>query len=264
MSSTDSTTRFSDRVAHYILARPGYPAALLELCRRELDLGRDQVIADVGSGTGILTRLFLGNGNVVFGVEPNREMREAGEEFLSAYAKFYSVDGTAEATTLAEKSMDFVVAGQAFHWFELARTRAEFMRVLRPEGFVMLVWNERVATGSAFAEGYEALTRAYSADYTKVSRSWLTSADAAVLGPFFGPGGYRVASFGNEQSLDFQGLSARVQSSSYMPLAEQPEFDPMMGALTRLFEENQREGRVRIAYETKAYWGRLTRYESRP
>ncbi len=257
MSVTDSTRRFSDRVAHYVLARPGYPAALFEYCQLELGLGPAQVIADVGSGTGILARLFLGNGNEIFGVEPNREMREAGEAYLADYAKFQSVEGTAEATTLTEQSVDFIVAGQAFHWFKLGPARAEFVRILRPAGWVLLVWNERMLDGSAFAEGYEALTRTYSTDYAKVSRSWVTSSGAEVLGPFFGPDGYRVVSFDNEQMLDFDGLSARVLSSSYMPLAGQTGFEPMMASLARLFDENQRDGRVRILYKTNAFFGRM-------
>ncbi len=109
------------------------------MLREECGLTGASVVADVGSGTGILSRLFLKNGNRVFGVEPNREMREAGERLLGGYASFTSVPGTAEATTLRNGSVDLVTAGQAFHWFQAEETRREFARVLRPGGWAVLI-----------------------------------------------------------------------------------------------------------------------------
>ena len=124
------TERFSTRVENYVKYRPGYPPAVLDLLKAECGLTPASVIADIGSGTGILTRLFLGNGNHVFGVEPNQAMREAGEQLLADFGGFVSVAATAEETTLPDRSADFVTAGQAFHWFNLARTRPEFARDL--------------------------------------------------------------------------------------------------------------------------------------
>ncbi len=234
MGANDSTTRFSDRVAHYVFARPGYPIALLEFCRRKLGLEAGQVVADVGSGTGILTQLFLENGNAVFGVEPNREMRQAGEAFLAKYARFHSVEGTAESTTLEDRSVDFVVAGQAFHWFDVGRARREFARIVRPGGWALLIWNDRRVMGSKFAEQYERLLRTWSNDYEKVSSKWTTSAGGAVLDELFGAGGHRVVSFDNEQVLDFEGLMGRILSSSYMPLAGDARHQGMLEEARRM------------------------------
>ena len=109
---SNSTTRFSDRVAYYIKYRPGYPAKVITLLNREIGLSPATVIADIGSGTGISSELFLKNGNRVFGVEPNQPMREAAESRLAGYDAFISINGTAEATTLPDASVDLVTAGQ--------------------------------------------------------------------------------------------------------------------------------------------------------
>jgi SAM-dependent methyltransferase len=130
-------------VNHYARHRPPYPPAVLHLLETECGLTSASVVADVGSGTGILSEPFLRNGNRVFGVEPNKGMREAGERRLGQHPRFTSVAGTAEAKTLASDSVDFVATGQAFHWFDPERSRTELARILKPRGCVALVWNWR-------------------------------------------------------------------------------------------------------------------------
>src|SRR5216684_3884034 len=172
MTFADAKQRFSNRVADYVRYRPSYPSALIELLREECGLRPDHVVADVGSGTGILSRMFLENGNRVLGVEPNDAMRGAGKEYLSAFKNFSSIAGSAEATTLPDASVDFVSVAQAFHWFEPAATRREFLRILRPEGTVVIVWNDRQLDTTQFLRDYEALLRRFSTDYAKVSESY--------------------------------------------------------------------------------------------
>ncbi len=155
MLATDSKERFSNRVEDYVRYRPGYPRAVLDLLREECGFAPESVVADIGSGTGILTQMLLENGNVVYGVEPNAEMRAAGESLLQRYARFRSVAGSAEATTLPDASVDFVFVGQAFHWFEPKAARAEFERVLKPRGWVAVIWNERKKDATAFLREYE-------------------------------------------------------------------------------------------------------------
>src|SRR6266581_6258084 len=137
VAMNDPTQRFSNRVENYLRYRPRYPAEILEVLRAECGLQATSLIADVGSGTGFLAELFLSNGNQVFGIEPNPEMREAGEQLLRSYPKFTAVAATAEITTLPEASVDFVTAGQAFHWFDRERCRDEFRRILRPASWVV-------------------------------------------------------------------------------------------------------------------------------
>ena len=252
--TNDPTGRFSTRVADYVKYRPGYPRAVLGLLEEECGLNPTSVVADVGSGTGLLSELFLKNGNRVYGVEPNREMREAGERLLAAYANFVSLDGRAEETTLDDGSVDFVTAGQAFHWFDPARARREFMRILRPGGWVVLVWNDRRTTGTPFLEDYERLLLEYGTDYAAVSAKYM---EESMLSTLFGAAGSRTASFDNEQVFDFDGLRGRLASSSYAPEPGHPDYDPMTRELVDLFRRHERDGRVVVTYDTKVFYGRL-------
>jgi ubiquinone/menaquinone biosynthesis C-methylase UbiE len=130
----DPTQRFSSRVENYVKYRPGYPPAILDLLRDKCGLTSASTVADIGSGTGILTGLLLKSGARVFGVEPNPDMRAAGERLLAGQANFTSLAGTAEATTLPAQSVGIITAGQAFHWFDREPTRREFQRILQPGG----------------------------------------------------------------------------------------------------------------------------------
>ena len=252
--TTDHTARFSTRVADYVKYRPGYPPAVLRLLEEECGLDSTSIVADVGSGTGILSELFLRNGNRVYGVEPNREMREAGERLLAAHTNFVSVDGRAEATMLDDASVNFVTAGQAFHWFDPPHARREFIRVLRPDGWVVLVWNDRRTGGTPFLEEYERLLLEYSTDYKEVSVKY---AEESMLAALYGPSEMRTKTFDNEQVFDFDGLRGRLTSSSYTPEPGHPNFDPLMRELEALFRRHERDGRVVVAYDTKVFYGRL-------
>jgi SAM-dependent methyltransferase len=254
MMTADPTRRFSSRVEDYVKYRPGYPEALVRLLESECGLTPDSVIADVGSGTGLLSELFLTGGNRVYGVEPNREMREAGERLLASYPNYASVEGRAEATTLEDASVDFVTAGQAFHWFDPPHARREFARILRPGGWVVLVWNDRRTSGSPFLEDYERLLIEYSTDYAEVSVKY---AAESMLAALFGPSEPFRQTFDNEQVFDFDGLRGRLTSSSYTPEPGHPNFEPMMRALEALFRRHQHDGRVVVGYDTKVFYGRL-------
>jgi SAM-dependent methyltransferase len=255
----DSTQRFSDRVEYYVQSRPRYPQALVEFCRDELGLNPRHQIADIGSGTGFLSELFLRNGNAVFGVEPNDPMRQAAENLLAPFANFKSVKATAESTQLDAGAFDFVMAGQAFHWFDRARAKVEFRRILRPGGWVLLVWNERRKgeSGGRFLSDYDAVVRDFEIDWHKIRHEKITGADTAALDEFFAPTGWKLQTFDNPQSLDLDGVIARALSSSYLPLPGQPRCDEMLQRLHEAFSRCQTDGRVWMEYETKAYYGRL-------
>ena len=254
MLATDSKERFSNRVEDYVRYRPGYPRAVLELLREECGLAPESVVADVGSGTGILTQMFLENGNVVHGVEPNAEMRQAGESLLQRYARFRSVAGSAEATTLPDASVDFVFVGQAFHWFEPKAARAEFERVLKPRGWVAVIGNERKQDETAFLREYETFLRTFGTDYEEVSEKYPQDRS---MRKFFGAGAGGKKSFANEQAFDFDGLRGRLLSSSYSPPKGHPQHEPMLEALEKLFAEHAEDGRVRFEYLTHVYYGQL-------
>jgi SAM-dependent methyltransferase len=250
----DPTSRFTDRVFDYARYRPSYPSQLFDLLRDELGLRPGHVVADVGSGTGILCEPLLANGNVVFAVEPNRAMARAAQERFGGDPRFRDVDGRAEATGLLPASVDLIVAAQAFHWFDAARAREEFQRILRPGGSVVLVWNSRRLDGSPFLRDYEAFLHEWGTDYKEVSARYEVEADMRTL---FGAGGFARRRFDNVQSFDLDGLGGRLKSSSYAPPPGHPRHEPMLRALAGLFAAHQQEGRVSFEYDTNVYYGRL-------
>lgn len=247
---TDSTTRFSNRVENYVKYRPGYPKDILQLFRDEMNLTGSSVVADVGSGTGISARLFLENGNTVYGIEPNAAMRAAAEEYLKDFPAFMSIDGTSDATGLDDGSVDIVIAAQAFHWFDPESSRAEFRRVLRKGGYIALIWNERQLDTTAFLIEYEQFLLKFASDYTKVRHE---NTDEKELRKFFG-GEFRTATFQNSQIFDFEGLKGRVLSSSYMPSENNPGFGPMVAELQRLFAKHEERGKIKVLYDTNIHY----------
>lgn len=246
--------RFSDRVEDYIRYRPDYPPELLAELAGVCRLGNDVDVADIGSGTGILSRQLLATGFRVFAVEPNCAMREAAEGLCAVEERFTSVDGTAEATTLPSSSVDLVTCAQAFHWFDRHRVRPEFQRILRPDGMVALIWNERRKEGSPFLEAYETLLQRFGTDYNAVDHNNIETSD---LGAFFGGSHYRTLIFGNVQRLDRTGIEGRLMSSSYVPNRASPEVSPMIAALDEIFSRHNEGGYVRLEYTTTMYLGAL-------
>jgi SAM-dependent methyltransferase len=282
---SDSTTRFSDRVEDYVKYRPHYPREILPYLHEKYSFGSSWDVADIGSGTGISTELFLNNGNRVFAVEPNAEMRAKAEQLLEVgrvpkaegrdwsdgkggersggeepggsgegpCGVFVSIDGTAETTGLAAGSVRLVVAGQAFHWFDAVKSRAEFVRILRPGGIVVLIWNERLAD-TAFEKAYDALIELHGKDYKTSNHRNITE---ERIGSFYRPGGYELQQFSNEQRFDFEGLKGRLLSSSYMPKSG-AGYASMLQDLQQLFDQFRQDGRVRVGYHTNVYSGALT------
>ena len=255
MTFTDSKERFSNRVADYIRYRPGYTTAVRDLLRAECGLKSGHDIADIGSGTGFLSELFLKNGNRVFGVEPNEAMRQAGEEYLAEFDSFTSINGSAEATTLESASVDFVASGQAFHWFDKDAARSEFSRILKPGGWAVVVWNERLTDTTPFLREYEALIRQYGTDYSKVNESYPREEQ---MKNFFGANEFRPYEVPNHQDFDFDGIAGRLRSSSYMPAPGNPSFEPMMAELRKMFDAHNESGRIRLEYTTRIYFGHLS------
>lgn len=248
----DSKHRFSNRTDDYVKYRPGYPPEVLETLKTKFGLTSAQSIADVGSGTGISTELFLKNGNEVFAVEPNEPMRRTAECLLAKFQKFHSIAASAEATTLPDHSIDLIVAAQAFHWFDPEPTKKEFQRILKPGGHCAVLFNDRRVGGTPFAEAYEVLLKSLESDYEKVKHKNVTEKrHRAFLGA------YRMFTFPNEQRFDFDGLLGRLRSSSYSPKEGSSGFEPMVTGLRKIFDENQKGGQVTMEYTTQLFVGQL-------
>jgi SAM-dependent methyltransferase len=251
--SQSPTARFSDRVENYVRYRPGYPPEVLDLLRAECGLQASHIIADIASGTGVFTRMLLENGNSVLAVEPNTEMREAGVHELESSDRLVSVAGTAEETTLRSASVDFVTAAQAAHWFDLPRARTEFARILRPEGWCVLIWNERRTATTPFLRDYEQLLLTYGTDYKEVRHERTT----AIIHEFFAPVPHQERVFDLRQQFDYEGAAGRLLSSSYVPLEGHPGFAPMMQELERIFRAHAMDDKVGFEYDTRVYYGHL-------
>jgi SAM-dependent methyltransferase len=249
----DPVERFGNRVADYVRWRPGYPAALTAHLRVRNWLWPGTSVADVGAGTGLSSALFLDAGCIVHAVEPNVPMREAAADLFGGRENFHSVDGRAEATTLASASVDLVAAGTAFHWFDQAPTRIEFARILRPGGHIVLFWNLRRQDG--FMLEYEAILRAHCCGYAEVESS--RRADEPAIRAFFGAGFLETETFPNAQRLDFEGLLGRARSSSYAPRPGDEAYEPLREALRAAFERSAVDGHVTLNYDTRLYAGRM-------
>jgi SAM-dependent methyltransferase len=251
----DPTLRFSSRVENYARYRPRYPGEVIETLRRECDFAPASIVADIGSGTGVLAELFLENGNEVFAVEPNREMRRAAERILGKYIGFHSIAGRAESTALEGQSVDFVLVGTAFHWFALDQTRHEFRRILKPSGWVVVAWNERDFQTTPFLIAYDRLLKRHAPDYAREKHKNVYD---TALGNFYGPGGFAEKTFSCMQELDYAGLVGRMQSSSYTPEPGHSSYDPMIAELREIYRAHEVNGCVTIRYLTRMYYGRLT------
>jgi ubiquinone/menaquinone biosynthesis C-methylase UbiE len=252
MPAPNATSRFSDRVENYVRYRPGYPVDVLRVLKNECGLDPQHVVADIASGTGIWTRMLLENGNRVFGVEPNAEMRQAGERLLAEFGRFTSVAGTAEATTLPDQSVDFVTAAQAAHWFDPPKARREFVRILKPGGWLVLLWNERLTDTTPFLRDYEHLLLTFGTDYTEVRH------EHTMVNQFYDPAPYQERTFRNLQEFGYEGIEGRLLSSSYVPGPGDAKYEPMLHELRKIFDAHAVGGRATFEYKTRVFFGRLS------
>jgi SAM-dependent methyltransferase len=252
---TDSISRFTRTVENYVKYRPGYPFEVVEFLQRTCQLTDAAVVVDVASGTGFLAEIFLKNGNQVIGIEPNADMRAAGQQHLRNYPRFTSISATAETTTLDANSVDLITAGQAFHWFDKEKSRQEFARILKPDGWVALVWNI-ARNKTPFMVAYEQIWLNYLAP-PSTSIETDRQAIEADLRTWYAPGIVNFESFNNSQVVDFDGLRGRILSSSYSPAPEHPKYSPMLEELEAIFQAHQVNGKVTIEYECRVCYGQL-------
>jgi SAM-dependent methyltransferase len=244
--------RFSNRVGDYVRHRPGYPPELIAWLCDVIDLRPAWIVADVGSGTGLLARGFCRHGNLVYGVEPNAAMRAAAEEAFAHEPHFVSIDGSAEATTLPDGSVDLVAAGQAFHWFDPEPARREWRRILSPGGRALIVFNSRRVETTPFMRAYDAFLMTHAVDYQGVDhRRVLGDGLRAFLDDM------HEWRFEVSRTMTFEDVRGLSMSSSYVPAPEHPKHAAFMHGLEKLVGEHAHDGTVEMLYQTEAYVGRL-------
>jgi ubiquinone/menaquinone biosynthesis C-methylase UbiE len=252
LAQCNPTGRFTGLAELYAKSRPSYPVAAVDWIVDHCGLESGCRLVDVGSGTGISSRLFAQRGLHVLGLEPNAEMRAKAEGASdpAAVPPTY-VDGRAEQTGLPDHYADAVLAAQAFHWFEPESTLREFHRILKPNGWVMLLWNER-DDRDPFTAAYSAIVRSTpEAAAVELPRSH--AGEPLLHSPLF-QNAQRVV-FANEQLLDEANLQGRAFSASYAP--RQPTAaEAFAEALKVVFARFQQDGQVRLQYETSVYVGR--------
>ena len=252
--ASDPTTRFSIRVDDYRKFRPGYPPECAELIRSTCRLTGDSVIADVGSGTGLMTQLLLPHCRRMYAVEPNDPMRGAAEEILGGEPGFVSVKGTAEETTLGDASVDLVVSAQAFHWFDRDRAKKEFKRILRGERRVALIWNNRLDSADEFHRDMEKLFLDRLPEYHRVKHRDVPLPEIAE---FYSPANVTRHIVPNQQEFDLSGFEGRILSASYVPPRGDPRYEPFIKLVRELFRRHQRGGKVTMRYATAIYQGKF-------
>lgn len=249
----DFKQRFSNRVENYIKYRPGYPEEIIAVLQLEIGLVPEDVVADIGSGTGLSAQLFLEHGNTVYGVEPNEPMRKAAEGLLKDYTNFISVHGSSEATNLKTSSIDLIVCAQAFHWFDREKTKQEFHRITDSGAHLALIWQDR-KSDDPFQQGYEKIIQDFSIDYNEITHRNISE---EIIANFYAPNKFRKFVLYYEQQFDLEGLIGRVVSSSYMPDETHPNYPHMIDALTDIYHAYNKEGMLTFAYDTNLYIGSI-------
>jgi len=237
----------------YSAARPSYPNRLIDFIFS--GYARDEIlIADIGSGTGILTRLLLERGAVVYAVEPNADMKAVAEENLSGYNNFISINGTAEKTGLEDNFIDMITAAQAFHWFDLNEFKKECGRILKKDGNVFLIWNVRGENNDIFIS-YNAAMKKYCPGYSGQAGG-MEFNEINKFEIFFG-GAYEETIYENDLTYDRDGFIRRALSTSYALKKNDPGYPAFTGELGDIFDRFNENGIIKIPNQTQCYSGRL-------
>jgi SAM-dependent methyltransferase len=252
--------KFNGMGKTYAKFRPTYPQAFIEYLRTDVGVTKNRIIADIGSGTGILTKQLLELGNRVIAVEPNEDMRVVAESDLCGYENFTSVNGSAENTTLDSQSVDFITVAQAFHWFDRELFKAECRRVFKPNGKIILVWNSRIF-GTEVVEDGDKINKKYCPNFKGFSgsmRGVLYNATGVentnAFNDFF-VGEYDVKVFENNQTLDLDGFIGRNRSASYALKEGDKNYPAYISELTECFNRHAVDGKLIMPNETRSYVG---------
>ena len=252
----DTKNRFSNKDENYVKYRPHYPKELIEFMQQKGLIKKGYKIGDIGAGTGKFTELLLQYGYSVIAVEPNGPMLEACKKIYGHYNDLTCLNGSSEHTKLSDISVDLITTAQAFHWFKMDETKKEWMRILKPDRYVALIWNSRIKgkNASSFQKEYENLVTKFGKGYTRMQKNFQVQEKINIL---FEKNGYKEFHTPYSQTFDFEELKGRLLSSSYTPQPEDEIYPEMIAALKDLFDKHQIEDQIQIDYDTELSYGKL-------
>lgn len=243
---------FSTKVADYVASRPDYPTALFDALRVACNLQPGDAVADIGAGTGLLTHGLLSQGYAVIAIEPSTNMRAAADSALVSFPAYNSASGSAERIPLPAACVALITAAQAFHWFDIAAARAEFLRVLKPQGKVALIWNDRVLSDPL----HTALDGIFAQHGGAKRGAMLAHDERSEVPAFFGTNTPLELTWPHEHLLSEAALLSLVFSRSYMPARDSAAGQEAYEQVHRLFEQLATGGRIAVRYNTIAIIGR--------
>lgn len=250
-SILDNTKKFTGKAAVYANARPGYAPVFINHLS-SIGIGKNSIVADIGSGTGIFSKELLEMGCTVYGVEPNEDMRREAKKSLAQFEIFYPVDGSAEKTTLYENSVDFITVAQAFHWFDAVEFKLECRRILKNSGKVILIWNSRVMDSPLVKEN-EQIFKMFCKDFKGFSGG-ISYMDESIKA-FFED--FEVLRFQNDLQFDKLKFIGRNLSASYSLKENDSEYDSYVLHLEKLFDKYATDDKLIVPNETIAYIGQI-------
>lgn len=245
-----STTQIFTGLAEiYTKGRPSYAPALIEKMKTIYGMTQ-KIVADIGSGTGILTKQLLDMGNTVYAVEPNSDMRALAETKLKDNPLFHSIIGTAEKSTLPDRSIDFITTATAFHWFDKTAFRKECKRILKPGGLIFVISNHKKEDEITlalrkvmyhFCPQYQNVRKIWEQMLTEDIKNFYSSFQSVII-PY-------PLTYSKEAFL------TNCLSRSYSLQKEHPDFTAYIEALKNLFLQYQKDDKLTIANQTIAFIG---------
>lgn len=245
--------KFDKKGGIYSKARPSYPDELFVYLKEHNLISGSTVVADIGSGTGIFTEKLCPYVSKIFAIEPNDDMRSVAEVKYAAHENIISVNGSAENTKLSDKSVDFITVAQAFHWFDRQTFKAECQRILKIDGNILLVWNDRDTESELIMENYD-INRRFCPNFNGSSNGIDFSKNAFT--DFF-KGNFDVVQFRNDLIYNENAFISRCLSSSYAPKPGEKNYNEYVADLQELFKKHSQNGTVPYPYITRCYIGKV-------
>jgi SAM-dependent methyltransferase len=248
------TLPYTDRAARYARYRWDYAAQAIDAIFSITGIGLTSCAADVGSGTGILTRHLVDRVRSVYAVEPDVSMRWWAEQALANAPTFNSVAGSAQTTTLPDRSVDLIVVGQALHWFDPLPSRQEFLRILIPGGWLAVLWNQ--GTDAALAQALSALCTPENGWDTSIPNQ---RREVKPFDFYFGHAAYLQREFAAVKRETWEEFFGALCSDSHAPAETQPSFERLRNAAWQVFRAHSEDGFITVRYRTHLVLGVIRR-----